>query len=147
MCFWICASCLPLAGDSRVRRTCGRATKRYAKEYYMDMTRSCFAGWCRARPGILGMTREFEWSVYEAATAPNKEQLLPSATGRSPFARALELQHPMFFLHVAFNTAAKTKLNRPCFTCDGLLGWQTVRHPGRSLSDLAVRNESIEEDV
>ena len=45
----------------------GEPTKRYSKEYYMDMTRCLFCGLCvDACPvDALGMTREFEWSVYD----------------------------------------------------------------------------------
>src|SRR2546428_12832640 len=44
----------------------GEPTKRYAKEYYMDMTRCLFCGLCvQACPGdALGMTREYEWAAY-----------------------------------------------------------------------------------
>ena len=57
----------------------GEPTKRYAKEYYMDMTRCLFCGMCvDACPvDALGMTREFEWSVYDKRQLHlNKEQLL-----------------------------------------------------------------------
>ena len=57
----------------------GEPTKRYAKEYYMDMTRCLFCGLCvDACPvDALGMTREFEWSVYDKRQLHlNKEQLL-----------------------------------------------------------------------
>jgi NADH-quinone oxidoreductase chain I len=41
-------------------------TKRYAREYSMDMTRCLFCGMCvQACPvDALAMTREYEWAVY-----------------------------------------------------------------------------------
>jgi NADH-quinone oxidoreductase subunit I len=45
----------------------GEPDKRYAKEYYMDMTRCLFCGICmQACPvDALAMTQEFEWSTYD----------------------------------------------------------------------------------
>jgi NADH-quinone oxidoreductase subunit I len=44
----------------------GEPMKRYAKEYYMDMTRCIFCGLCvKACPvDALAMTKEYEWSVH-----------------------------------------------------------------------------------
>ena len=57
----------------------GEPTKRYAKEYTMDMTRCVFCGLCvEACPvDALGMTKEYEWAVYDKRSLKmNKEQLL-----------------------------------------------------------------------
>jgi NADH-quinone oxidoreductase subunit I len=76
----------------------GEPTKRYAKEYYMDMTRCLFCGMCvDACPvDALGMTREYEWSVYNKRDLLlNKDQLL--AIGDRSFPRKekrIEFQHP-----------------------------------------------------
>src|SRR3972149_10614950 len=45
----------------------GEPMKRFAKEYYMNMTRCVFCGLCvDACPvNALGMTPEYEWSVYD----------------------------------------------------------------------------------
>ena len=72
------------AGPSRVIRVVsaevpGEPTKRYAKEYYMDMTRCLFCGMCvQACPvDALAMTQEFEWAVSNKRDLDlNKEQLL-----------------------------------------------------------------------
>jgi NADH-quinone oxidoreductase subunit I len=69
----------------------GEPTKRYAKEYYMDMTRCLFCGMCvDACPvDALGMSREFEWSVYDKRQLHlNKDQLLAIGDVRSRFARS-----------------------------------------------------------
>ncbi len=72
--------------------------KRYAKEYDMDMTRCLFCGLCvQACPvDALGMTREYEWAVYNKRNLHlNKEQLL--AIGDRSFPnreKRLEFQHP-----------------------------------------------------
>jgi NADH-quinone oxidoreductase subunit I len=72
--------------------------KRYAKEYYMDMTRCLFCGLCvDACPvDALGMTREFEWSVYDKRDLLlNKEQLLALGDRAFPVReKRLEFQHP-----------------------------------------------------
>lgn len=85
----------------------GEPVKRYAKEYYMDMTRCLFCGMCvQACPvDALAMTQEFEWSVYDKRHLfLNKEQLL--AIGDRNFSvreKRLELQHPnVAFFNVAF---------------------------------------------
>ena len=85
----------------------GEPTKRYAKEYYMDMTRCLFCGLCvDACPvDALGMTREFEWSVYDKRQLHlNKEQLLAIGDRSFPVReKQLELQHPnVAFFNVAF---------------------------------------------
>ncbi|HNN42803.1 MAG TPA: NADH-quinone oxidoreductase subunit NuoI, partial [Nitrospira sp.] len=57
----------------------GEPTKRYSKEYYMDMTHCLFCGLCvDACPvDALAMTREFEWAVYDKRQLHlNKQQLL-----------------------------------------------------------------------
>ena len=57
----------------------GEPTKRYAKEYYMDMTRCIFCGLCVTACPVdaLGMTKEYEWAVYDKRSLLlNKEQLL-----------------------------------------------------------------------
>ena len=76
----------------------GEPTKRYAREYYMDMTRCLFCGMCvDACPvDALGMTREYEWSVYNKRDLRlNKQELL--ALGDRSFLireKRLEFQHP-----------------------------------------------------
>jgi NADH-quinone oxidoreductase subunit I len=82
-------------------------SKRYAKEYYMDMTRCLFCGMCvQACPvDALGMTREFEWSVYDKRNLFLNKQLL-LAIGDRNFQvreRRLEFQHPnVAFFNVGF---------------------------------------------
>jgi NADH-quinone oxidoreductase subunit I len=85
----------------------GEPIKRYAKEYYMDMTRCLFCGMCvEACPvDALAMTQEFEWSTYNKRDLfLNKQQLL--AIGDRNFThreRRLEFQHPnVAFFNVAF---------------------------------------------
>ena len=82
-------------------------TKRYAKEYYMDMTRCLFCGMCvDACPvDALGMSREFEWSVYDKRQLHlNKEQLLAIGDRAFPVReKRLELQHSnVAFFNVSF---------------------------------------------
>ena len=76
----------------------GEPTKRYSKEYYMDMTRCLFCGMCvEACPvDALGMTREYEWSVYDKRDLLlNKQQLLAIGDRSFPVReRRLEFQHP-----------------------------------------------------
>src|SRR6266849_7540 len=100
------------ASPSRVIRVVnaevpGEPTKRYAKEYYMDMTRCLFCGMCvDACPvDALGMTREYEWAVYDKRQLDlNKEQLLAIGDRSFPVReKQLELQHPnVAFFNVAF---------------------------------------------
>lgn len=85
----------------------GEPTKRYAKEYYMDMTRCLFCGLCvDACPvDAQGMTREFEWAVYDKRNLHlNKQQLLAIGDRGYPVReKKLELQHPnVAFFNVAF---------------------------------------------
>lgn len=85
----------------------GEPIKRYAKEYYMDMTRCLFCGMCvQACPvDALAMTREYEWSVYDKRHLfLNKEQLLAIGDRNFPIReKRLELQHPnVAFFNVAF---------------------------------------------
>ena len=84
----------------------GQPTKRYAKEYNMDMTRCLFCGLCvQACPvDALGMTREYEWAVYDKRNLfLNKEQLL--AIGDRSFPnkeKRIEFQHEnLAFFNVA----------------------------------------------
>jgi NADH-quinone oxidoreductase subunit I len=83
----------------------GQPMKRFAKEYYMDMTRCVFCGLCvDACPvNALGMTSEYEWSVYDKRDLRlNKEQLLTIGDRGFPVReKRVEFQHP----HAAlFNT-------------------------------------------
>ena len=85
----------------------GEPVKRYAKEYYMDMTRCLFCGMCvQACPvDALGMTREFEWSVYDKRHLfLNKQQLLAIGDRNFPIRESrLEFQHPnVAYFNVAF---------------------------------------------
>lgn len=85
----------------------GEPVKRYAKEYYMDMTRCLFCGMCvQACPvDALAMTREFEWSVYDKRDLfLNKHQLLAIGDRNFPAReKRLEFQHPnVAFFNVAF---------------------------------------------
>jgi NADH-quinone oxidoreductase subunit I len=73
----------------------------------MDMTRCLFCGMCvDACPvDALGMTREFEWAVYDKRQLHlNKEQLLAIGDRSYPVReKRLELQHPnTAFFNVAF---------------------------------------------
>jgi len=84
----------------------GEPTKRYAREYYMDMTRCLFCGMCvQACPvDALGMTREYEWSVYDKrGLLLNKQQLLAIGDRAFPIReKRLEFQHPnVAFFNVA----------------------------------------------
>ncbi len=81
--------------------------KRYAKEYYMDMTRCLFCGMCvEACPvDALAMTQEFEWSTYDKRDLfLNKQQLLAIGDRNFPHReKRLELQHPnVAFFNVGF---------------------------------------------
>lgn len=85
----------------------GEPTKRYAKEYYMDMTHCLFCGLCvDACPvDALAMTREYEWAVYDKRDLfLNKPQLLAIGDRAHPAReKRLELQHPnVAFFNVAF---------------------------------------------
>ena len=97
----------------------GEPTKRYAKEYYMDMTRCLFCGMCvDACPvDALGMTREFEWAVYDKRQLHlNKQQLLAIGDRSFPV-REKQLGAPASECGVLQRrvqaSAAKTGLNRP----------------------------------
>jgi NADH-quinone oxidoreductase subunit I len=86
----------------------GEPMKRFAKEYTMNMTRCVFCGLCvDACPvNALGMTTEYEWSVYDKRDLHlNKEQLLAIGDRAFPVReKRIEFQHP----HVAyFNTMKK----------------------------------------
>src|SRR3989475_3665142 len=76
----------------------GEPTKRYAKEYYMDMTRCLFCGLCvQACPvDALAMTTEYEWAKYNKRDLRlNKEQLLALGDRNFPVReKKLEFQHP-----------------------------------------------------
>jgi len=72
-------------------------TKRYSKEYNMDMTRCLFCGLCvQACPvDALGMTQEYEWAVYDKRQLQlNKQQLLAIGDRNFPVReKRLEFQH------------------------------------------------------
>jgi len=76
----------------------GEPMKRYAKEYYMDMTRCLFCGLCvQACPvDALAMTREYEWAKYNKRDLYlDKEQLLALGDRNFPVReKKLEFQHP-----------------------------------------------------
>ncbi|NKB82110.1 MAG: NADH-quinone oxidoreductase subunit NuoI [Nitrospirales bacterium] len=85
----------------------GEPTKRYAKEYYMDMTRCLFCGQCvDACPvDALGMTQEFEWAVYDKRNLQlNKQQLLAIGDRAFPVReKRIEFQHPnVAYFNVSF---------------------------------------------
>ena len=90
-------------------------TKRYAREYWMDMTRCLFCGLCvQACPvDALAMTKEYEWAVYDKRDLLlNKQQLL--AIGDRAFQtreKRLEFQHPNL---AVFNVASS---NHPAKVC------------------------------
>jgi NADH-quinone oxidoreductase subunit I len=87
----------------------GEPTKRYAREYVMDMTRCVFCGFCvDACPvNALGMTAEFEWAVYDKRSLRlNKEQLLAIGDRNFPVReKRVQSQHP----HAAFFNVGKSK--------------------------------------
>ncbi|HKP00751.1 MAG TPA: NADH-quinone oxidoreductase subunit NuoI [Nitrospiraceae bacterium] len=91
----------------------GQPTKRYSKEYYMDMTRCLFCGMCvDACPvDALGMTREYEWSVYNKRDLLlDKDQLLAIGDRSFPLKeKRIEFQHPnvAMFNVVNFNHVPK----------------------------------------
>jgi NADH-quinone oxidoreductase subunit I len=76
----------------------GEPTKRYARAYDMDMPRCLFCGMCvQACPvDALGMTREYEWSLYEKRDLLlNKHQLLAIGDRSFPMRKKrLEFRHP-----------------------------------------------------
>ncbi len=86
----------------------GEPTKRFAKEYYMDLTRCVFCGFCvEACPvNALGMSSEYEWAVYDKRSLRlNKEQLLTIGDRAFPVReKRVELQHP----HAAFFNVGKS---------------------------------------
>lgn len=90
-------------------------TKRYAREYWMDMTRCLFCGLCvQACPvDALAMTKEYEWAVYNKRDLLlNKQQLL--AIGDRTFhtrEKRLEFQHPNL---AVFNVASSNHPAKPC---------------------------------
>jgi NADH-quinone oxidoreductase subunit I len=90
-------------------------TKRYAREYSMDMTRCLFCGLCvQACPvDALAMTKEYEWAVYDKRDLfLNKQQLL--AIGDRTFQKRekrLEFQHPNL---AVFNTASSNHPSKAC---------------------------------
>lgn len=93
----------------------GEPTKRYAREYSMDMTRCLFCGLCvQACPvDALAMTREYEWAVGDKRDLfLNKQQLL--AIGDRTFRtreKRLEFQH----LNLAvFNVAISNHPPKSC---------------------------------
>jgi NADH-quinone oxidoreductase subunit I len=86
----------------------GEPTKRYSKEYYMDMTRCLFCGLCvDACPvDALGMSREYEWAVTDKRDLYlNKEQLLAIGDRAYPIReKRIEFQHPnVAYFNVSFN--------------------------------------------
>ena len=90
----------------------GEPTKRYAKEYDMDMTRRLFCGMCvQACPvDALGMTQEFEWAVYDKRSLQlNKQQLLAIGDRSFPIKeKRLEFQHPnVAYFNVSFKDIPK----------------------------------------
>ncbi len=86
----------------------GEPMKRFAKEYTMNMTRCVFCGLCvDACPvNALGMTKEYEWSVYDKRDLwLNKEQLLIIGDRAFPVReKRVEFQNP----HAATFNLAKT---------------------------------------
>jgi NADH-quinone oxidoreductase subunit I len=90
-------------------------TKRYAREYWMDMTRCLFCGLCvQACPvDALAMTKEYEWAVYDKRDLLlNKQQLL--AIGDRTFhtrEKRLEFQHPNL---AVFNVASSNPPAKAC---------------------------------
>jgi NADH-quinone oxidoreductase subunit I len=93
----------------------GEPTKRYAREYSMDMTRCLFCGLCvQACPvDALAMTQEYEWAVGDKRDLfLNKQQLL--AIGDRAFRtreKRLEFQH----LNLAvFNVATSNHQPKSC---------------------------------
>ncbi len=85
----------------------GEPTKRYAEAYSMDMTRCLFCGLCvQACPvDALGMTREYEWAVYDKRDLLlNKQQLLAIGDRSFPTReKRIEFQHQnLAFFNVAF---------------------------------------------
>jgi NADH-quinone oxidoreductase subunit I len=76
----------------------GEPMKRFAREYTMDMTRCVFCGLCvDACPvNALGMTKEYEWSVYDKRKLLlNKEQLLAIGDRAFPVReKPVEFQNP-----------------------------------------------------
>ena len=86
----------------------GEPTKRYAREYYMDMTRCVFCGLCVSACPVnaLGMTAEYEWAVYDKRSLLlNKEQLLTIGDRGFPEReKKVQAQHP----HAAYFNVGKS---------------------------------------
>lgn len=84
----------------------------------MDMTRCLFCGLCvDACPvDALGMTREFEWAVYDKRQLHlNKQQLLAIGDRSFPVReKRLELQHPnVAFFNVTFTHLPQRRTRPP----------------------------------
>jgi NADH-quinone oxidoreductase chain I len=122
----------------------GEPTKRYAKEYYMDMTRCLFCGLCvDACPvDAFGMTREFEWScttIGNWTSTSNNCSL--SATGRFRFARSSWSSNTRMWgsSTLRSSTCRKTQMNR--LTSRATVCWtgRLLRYPASGQKGRPVR--------